>query len=260
MISAGKVIGSLSVQSFQFDAYTENDQQILSTLANQTTVALLNARLFAETQKLASTLEQRVDERTAQLEHEQNNAETLLRILTEVSSSLDLEHAMNRTLALLNDTIGTEQGMIMLLQAENNQPGYRASYGFSPGAEKPGDADTPSQEILELGENLSTWVIKNHKPLIIHDLRRDTRWGAATASANLRSALAVALSNKDTTSGVIMVFHHTANYFNNDALEMVKAISSQAAIAINNAQIYENTRDQANHLAASAQQQAETSQ
>jgi GAF domain-containing protein len=54
------------------------------------------------------------------LQREQQNTETLLRILTEVSSSLDLDRALNRTLSLLNEAIGAEQGTIMLLHAEDN--------------------------------------------------------------------------------------------------------------------------------------------
>jgi PAS domain S-box-containing protein len=48
--------------------------------------------------------------------------------------------------------------------------------------------------------------------------------------------------------GAIMVFHRKVSYFTDDALEMVKAIGSQVAIAINNAQLYELIRDQAERL------------
>ena len=82
-----KPIGMLSAQSYQTKAYTDEDLQLLSTLANQAVVAIQNGRLFAETQRLAQELERRVIERTAQLKREQQNTETLLRILTEVSSS-----------------------------------------------------------------------------------------------------------------------------------------------------------------------------
>ncbi len=104
--------------------------QILGTLANQAIVAIQNGRLFAETQNLAAEMEMRVIERTSQLQREQQNTETLLRILTEVSSSLDLDRALNRTLSLLNDAIGAEQGTILLLHAEDNLLHYRAGYGY----------------------------------------------------------------------------------------------------------------------------------
>ena len=130
MTLSGKTVGMLSAQSYQPNVYSEDDLQILSTLANQAAVAIQNGRLFNETERLARELEVRVIERTAQLQREQQNTETLLRILTEVSSSLDLDRALNRTLALLNDAIGAEQGTIMLLNAEDNLLHYRAGYGY----------------------------------------------------------------------------------------------------------------------------------
>ena len=130
MLLGGRAIGMLSAQSYQLNVYTESDLQVLSTLANQAVVAIQNGRLFNETQRLAQELEQRVIERTAQLQQEQQNTETLLRILTEVSSSLDLDRALNRTLALLNDAIGAEQGTIMLRGPDDNMLHYRAGYGY----------------------------------------------------------------------------------------------------------------------------------
>src|SRR4030095_13523539 len=112
------------------NVYSEEDMQILSTLATQAAVAIQNGRLFNETQRLAQELEARVTESTAPLQREQQNTETLLRILTEVSSSLDLGRALNRTLALLNDAIGAEQGTIMLLNTEDNLLHFRAGYGY----------------------------------------------------------------------------------------------------------------------------------
>jgi nitrate/nitrite-specific signal transduction histidine kinase len=133
--------------------------QILGTLANQAIVAIQNGRLFAETQTLASELEQRVVERTAQLQREQQNTETLLRILTEVSASLDLDRALNRTLSLLNDAIGAEQGTILLVQADDNLLHYRAGYGYLSERSNPGGRGFT----LKIGEGLAGWVVKTAK-------------------------------------------------------------------------------------------------
>lgn len=253
MISGGKVIGSLSAQSYQFNAYTENDQQILSTLANQATVAILNARLFAETQELAATLEQRVVERTSQLEHEQHNTETLLRILTEVTASLDLDRALNRTLALLKNAIGAEQGTIMLLDTKDDKLYYRAGFGSDllsvlPGSEVTGTVNNTDPMSLNVGEGLSGWVVKQRKSALVNDLRQDSRWIAAPDFRNLRSALVAPLVVGEDVIGTIMVFHHDVGHFDEEALSMVQAIGSQVAIAINNAQLYELIRDQAERL------------
>ncbi len=254
MLSGGKVIGALSAQSYQFNAYTENDQQILSTLANQATVAIQNSRLFAETQKLAATLEQRVVERTAELEREQRSTETLLRILTEVSASLDLDRALSRTLALLNDAIGAEQGTIMLVHPEDNLLHYRAGYGYVTDSSQ-GILRHQNGFKLKIGEGLAGWVVKYRQPVMVEDLFKDPRWVVSQSSQTHRSALVAPLIVGEDVIGAIMVFHRQVGHFSDDALEMVKAIGSQVAIAINNAQLYELIRDQAERLGSMLRQQ-----
>ncbi len=249
MIQGNKTIGMISAQSYQHNAYSENDIELLSTFANQVTVAIQNGRLFAETQKMAATLEQRVIERTAELEREQRNTETLLRILTEVSASLDLDRALSRTLALLNDAIGAEQGTIMLVNAEDNMLHYRAGYGYlSESSEQVDLKKHQSAFKLKVGEGLAGWVVKNRQPVLVEDLYTDPRWVVSQGSQNHRSAVIAPLTVGEDVIGAIMVFHRRLSFFNEDSLEMVKAIGSQVAIAINNAQLYELIRDQAERL------------
>jgi GAF domain-containing protein/nitrogen-specific signal transduction histidine kinase len=245
MMLSGRTIGMLSAQSYHSNVYTEDDVQILSTLANQAAVAIQNGRLFNETERLARELEMRVIDRTAELQREQQNTETLLRILTEVSSSLDLDRALNRTLALLNDAIGAEQGTIMLLNAEDNLLHYRAGYGYL------------TQKVtgegrgfrLKIGEGLAGWVVERREPALINDLHNDPRWvQTSVSSMEHRSAIAMPLLVAEDVIGVLMVFHRKPNYFSAELLNMVKAIAGQVAVSINNAHLYELIRDQAERL------------
>ncbi|MBN2115189.1 MAG: GAF domain-containing protein [Anaerolineales bacterium] len=245
MTLSGRTMGMLSAQSYQPNVYTEDDLQILSTLANQAAVAIQNGRLFNETERLAREFEMRVIERTAQLQREQQNTETLLRILTEVSASLDLDRALNRTLALLNDAIGAEQGTIMLLNAEDNLLHYRAGYGYL--------SDKVSGEgrgfKLKIGEGLAGWVVERREPALVNDLFTDPRWVRTSASSREhRSAIAMPLLVADDVIGVLMVFHRKPDFFSAELLNLVKAIAGQVAVAINNAHLYELIRDQAERL------------
>jgi GAF domain-containing protein len=254
MTLSGRTVGMLSAQSYQPNVYTEDDLQILSTLANQAAVAIQNGRLFNETERLARELEMRVVERTAQLQREQQNTETLLRILTEVSASLDLDRALNRTLALLNDAIGAEQGTIMLLNAEDNLLHFRAGYGYL--------SDKVSGEgrgfRLKIGEGLAGWVVERREPALINDLINDPRWVKTSASSREhRSAIAMPLLVAEDVIGVLMVFHRRPSYFSGELLNMVKAIAGQVAVAINNAHLYELIRDQAERLGSMLRREQE---
>ncbi|HSL45754.1 MAG TPA: GAF domain-containing protein [Anaerolineales bacterium] len=254
MMLSGRTIGMLSAQSYQPNVYTEDDLQILSTLANQAAVAIQNGRLFNETERLAREFEMRVIERTAQLQREQQNTETLLRILTEVSSSLDLDRALNRTLALLNDAIGAEQGTIMLLNAEDNLLHYRAGYGYL--------SDKVSGEgrgfRLKIGEGLAGWVVERREPALVDDLMNDPRWVQSGASGREhRSAIVMPLLVAEDVIGVLMVFHRRPNYFSAELLNLVKAIAGQVAVAINNAHLYELIRDQAERLGSMLRREQE---
>lgn len=78
----GKVLGGISAQSYQLDAYTSDDLELLSGVATQVAIAIENARLYTALQKelserkraedkvrsLNSSLETRVLQRTAELE------------------------------------------------------------------------------------------------------------------------------------------------------------------------------------------------
>ncbi|RPJ29039.1 MAG: GAF domain-containing protein [Chloroflexi bacterium] len=254
MTLSGRTIGMLSAQSYQPGVYTEDDLQILSTLANQAAVAIQNGRLFNETERLAREFEMRVIERTAQLQREQQNTETLLRILTEVSSSLDLDRALNRTLALLNDAIGAEQGTIMLLNAEDNLLHYRAGYGYL--------SDKVSGEgrgfKLKIGEGLAGWVVERREATLVNDLLNDPRWVKTGASSREhRSAIAMPLLVAEDVIGVLMVFHRKPDYFSSELLNLVKAIAGQVAVAINNAHLYELIRDQAERLGSMLRREQE---
>jgi PAS domain S-box-containing protein len=234
--------------------FTEVELEFLNNLSQQAAVAIENARLFAETQRLAEELEQRVIDRTAELEHEKANTETLLRILTEVSASLDLDRALSRTLALLNEAVGGEQGTIMLLHAEDNLLHYRAGYGYLTG-KQPSDSRGFT---LKVGEGLAGWVVETREATLIEDLHQDERWvKSGSTSSEHRSTIVAPLLVGEDVIGVLMVFHRKVGFFGPERLGMVKAIAGQVAIAINNAHLYELIRDQAERLGSMLRKEQE---
>ncbi len=67
LISGDQVVGVMTLQSYEPNAFSEADVKLLSILAGQAAAALQNAQLFAQVQRHAAELSQRVEERTAEL-------------------------------------------------------------------------------------------------------------------------------------------------------------------------------------------------
>lgn len=79
----GRVIGFLTVASRNHYQFTSHHANRLLTFSNQAGIAIQNAQLFAEVNRNASELRQRVTEATAQLENERAQLTAILDAMTE---------------------------------------------------------------------------------------------------------------------------------------------------------------------------------
>ncbi len=244
LMARGKPAGVISVQSKTPNQFGEDDLRLLRQVANNLSVSLDNSQLFAQVQNYAADLEKRVSERTQQLAKEHQRIQTLLSIITELSASLDLDLVLSRTLAIINETIEAEHSVIMMIQPDGNSLYLRASLGYSSSVPKGGQ---PSA--IRANQGLAGWVISNRQPVMIDDLWQDARWVQREENtAPHRSALAVPLMVGEDILGVMMLFHRQVGRFSADQLDLVQATAKQTAVAINNAQLYNLIRDQAERL------------
>jgi PAS domain S-box-containing protein len=240
----GAAIGVISVQSYQPDLFDASTQRLLVQVANQLAIAFDNARLLSAAQDYAANLEKSVNERTEQLAREHRRTQTLLGIISELSTSIDLDLVLNRTLRVINDTLGSEHSLIMLINPDEATLQLRASLGYSAPVPKGGISSS-----LKVNEGLAGWVISNRQAALIPDLWEDWRWVRRDDQTELhRSAIAVPLVLGEENLGAMLLFHRQSTYFTPDQLELVQATAKQIAVAINNAQLFRLIRDQAERL------------
>ena len=128
-----RTIGVITVINYErYDAFTSTHERILNTLAAQVAVAIENARLFGEVRAAAEELEQRIAERTRDVQQERDRVELLLRMTSELSASLDLDSVLTRSLTLVKDSIGATQGSLFLNDPHSDGLIHRASLCGAP--------------------------------------------------------------------------------------------------------------------------------
>ncbi len=184
-------------------------------------------------------------ERTTALEREHQRAETLLRISTELVTSLDLDQVLTRALQLVNEAIGADQAAIVLLDPETQLLVYRASL------EKDAPLARGGRSLpFRAGEGLAGWVIQQRQSVILPDLANDPRWVHLYPQEPMRyhSALAVPLMVGADALGALLLMSQDPSVFNPDQLRLASAAANQVAAAINNAELYRLIRDQAERL------------
>jgi signal transduction histidine kinase len=93
---------------------------------------------------------------------------------------------------------------------------------------------------IPLGEGLNSWVVQNHKPLLLGSIAEEQRFGlkAVADTKKSESWLGVPMIARDRVIGVIAVESYAKNAFSPDDLILLTAIANQAAVAIDNANLY----------------------
>jgi two-component system NtrC family sensor kinase len=230
MMLGETVIGTLSVDSGEANAFTQDDELLLVMLANQAAIAIENARLYGEAE--------RADELA-----------TLNRIATAMTSTLDLDQVLTLAMQGINETLQVEAGSLLLFdEAEGGLVSKMTLYGG-----KPVRGDTT----LSLDQGVAAWVLREGRPLLLPDARQEGRLPSTTAQllgVEAMSVLCVPLVLRKKTFGAIEVINKQEGSFTEDDLILLNSITASVAIAIENARLYAEIKDFADELARSQAQ------
>jgi signal transduction histidine kinase/GAF domain-containing protein len=214
LIAKDRVLGTLDICTSANQRISESANQFLISIASQLGVAIENARLYEETQR-------RVQE---------------LAFLNEashtVTSSLDLEQVLTTVMREATNVLKVEATSVLLLDDEE----LVLKTVVGPQAEKAKGLRLP------LGQGIAGWVAREGQPLLVPDVKKEPRFypGIDEASGFVtRSVLAVPLKVKGKVIGVIEAVNKTEGDFGQADMELLSSMAQPAAIAIENARLYE---------------------
>jgi PAS domain S-box-containing protein len=211
------VIGAISAQSYTLSAYSEEHLDLFNGIANQAAIAIENARLFADTQRHLQQV---------QSLHEIDNA---------ISGSLDLRVTFNVFLDQIVSQLGADAGDILLLNQQTQTLEFAAARGFH----------TPALQHthLRVGEGLAGRAALDRKVVTVPDLVADPASLSRSPflqNERFASYYGVPLIAKGRVNGVLEIFQRSQVERTTEWLDFLETLAGQAAIAIDNAELYEN--------------------
>ncbi len=241
LMIGGEVKGAISLQNVEHEnAFTESDVRLLQTLANSMSVALENARLFDETQRLLKETEQHAAE---------------LATINTVSNALAGELDFGTLIELIGEQVRhvfkADIAYVALLDEKTNVINFPYQYGQQ------------RLDSLKYGEGLTSKIIASGKPILINqDIeRRRAELGATQVGIQSRSYLGVPIFVGGKAIGVVSV-QNTAqeNVFNEADQRLLGTIAANVGVALQNARLFEEIQTRNHEITESLEQQMATSE
>jgi GAF domain-containing protein len=219
-----RIIGAVDVQSPRVNAFTPSDERLLMTIAGQWAVILENTKLFAAERQ-----------RREQLERLQVSA-------AAIAAELDLNSLLDLIVQEATRTFTSPAASLLLLDPVDRVLRIRASRGLS--------ANFVPRLVIKpewLG-----WSIEdasregNGEPQLVTDLRlmeASDEHRQLFEMEDLCSLMRAPIVSRGRLIGALDVYSRSApRQFREDEIDLAEIFTSQAAVAIENAQLLEETR------------------
>jgi sigma-B regulation protein RsbU (phosphoserine phosphatase) len=157
----------------------------------------------------------------------------LYRLSQSLNSTLDLDEVLERVMDEVIAAVGAERGFVML-RDEAGGLAFRTARGM--------DQRTIADPQFQVSRGVAERVAQQGRPVLTSDAQQDERFSMrqSVLDLRLRSILCVPLAAQDRLLGIIYVDNRLqAGLFSQADLDLLASIASTAAIAVENARLYQ---------------------
>ncbi|MBN1535294.1 MAG: GAF domain-containing sensor histidine kinase [Anaerolineales bacterium] len=162
--------------------------------------------------------------------------ERLVEISCDLSSTLDLNKLLNRIVHAAADLSNAQAASILLYDEKNKQFFFQAASNM--------DSPVMKGLVVPYDSSIAGVIASERKPIIISDTQRDPRHFKKIAKPTgvlTRSLLGVPLLTKDKVVGVLEAINKSEGDFTEEDKKLLLALGAQAAIAIENTRLFQQT-------------------
>ncbi|MEW6287870.1 MAG: GAF domain-containing protein [Chloroflexota bacterium] len=212
-----KIIGVFNVESKKTNAFDEEDEQFLETVAGTLGTALENARLY-ETER-----------------RRREEAESLREATASLSAYIELETLLEQILTSAQKIVPYDSASIFMETGDGSME-IAAVKGF------PTDAKLIGKKV----PNTAKWaeLFTTRRPMVMADAQADSRFEKWDVSEKIRGWLSVPMISQDEVVGFINLDSHRPNAFSERDATLIQTFANSAAVAIQNAILFKAEREQ----------------
>ncbi len=225
--TGSRTIGTLSVESKRRSAYSTQDLETLNIIASQAAIAIENARLYTRSQDSIHQME------------------ALLHVARTISQSHALHTVFDAILQSIRQVIPFAIAAVLIPDYTSETLDIMESIGPLPRPERVGHI-TPTMKI-PFGEGVSGAVFQSGQPIIVPDVRNFPHF-VEHGIEGVFSEMAVPLKRGDAVMGVLDIGRVGVDAFTPDEMDLLSLFASQAAIALENARLFDEQRRRVDEL------------
>lgn len=244
MIARAQVIGMISMQDFETEhAFSPNDIRLLETIAASVAVSIQNTQLY-------ETAQRELAERKRAEAHANERADQMAAINIigrAITNRLELDSVLT-TLRIQCQQVEPLMDVFSVALYDERAETFKFLQFYDRGELR---ADK-IRHIQKKEGGITAQVIKNCKTIYLPDIDSEkTRRLYSlvhTSKEHVRSYLGIPLLVGEKIIGVLSVQSYQPDAFSPQRIELLETIALQAAIALHNASLFEQTRQRANEL------------
>ncbi|MCA9401751.1 MAG: sensor domain-containing diguanylate cyclase, partial [Candidatus Omnitrophica bacterium] len=193
----------------------------------------------------SQNMEERINLITAEIEHEEKvihsfrdkiiNSSHLKELTEKLSQNLHLEDSIRTITHEISRLIGDPEAVCILYLFDAHSGHLGIGYSLKGGRR----VHLQSKR----GDIFDKWVMKSMQPLLVEDMKKDFRFDAdkvtTSVHRNIRSLISVPMRSGNKSIGILRLDTHRTHRYVMEDLRFLQTVSDIAAVAIENALLYE---------------------
>ena len=223
------VIGAFTITYLHPHRFTDDEILLLNLLADQASVAVRNARLFAESQRRLRDMSALVD------------------MAQKVTGKLKIKSVLQTTVTVLQGLLNARASTITMLSEDRTELMVAAAVGVNP---------EYVRARMKLDESISGEVVRSGDLINIRDTYSEPDF--LFFSDIVRSLLVVPLIVRGQTIGTLTIDSDRANAFSDLDIQLMMIAAAQVSIAISNAGLFEEVEARVSELAVAYEELKES--